>query len=180
MENYTVGLELNSGTRPTINGIAVRDERNLVLKPIDYPSVISISISESRDSARLLTDERKVVEANVGFLKSWRWNSEIHIYQSQDDVISIRGDDYTDHYMVSNCKYTQVVIDSVSIFVDMDTGAFTLTSEGTKRGFQGATVREDDYYTHYDDNQHITVGFSSNPNSISINEKKSDYLSDYN
>lgn len=165
MRNYTVSLRSDKTNQNNLsmqlNTKLLRDDSNMVMKPIDIGYIISISVSPDKRSADVLFNTRDVVKVDVESIKPWKWENEIHIYQTGENCVNIRGCRKYNHYMVTESDYCVIQIGNLSVFVNTDKRSFYMDGKNNLGRFSGSEIREGVYDTSvHEDGRNLVIGLS--------------------
>lgn len=139
--------------------IITSDSDKTVLRPVNRERILSVSVSD-RCRAKILLDNRDVIESNIAKREPWRWRYELHIFPTQDNSIRVRGCHTYQHFLLRNQSSVKIEANGVQIESTTQDGTFELDIKEDNYGFEGWTVIRDIYDTNESSNSCAVIGFS--------------------
>lgn len=166
MENFTIALcsdRINwCESSLHLNTKLLRDSNRMVMKPVNSGRILSVSVSSDKSSAYILPSNRNTKKVEVERLVPWKWQSEIHIYQAQNDCVHVRGCHKYSHHMMTESDYCVIQIGDLSVFVNTDKRSFYMDAKKNLGRFLGSEIREGVYDTSiHEARRNLVIGLSN-------------------
>lgn len=156
----TLRFKSDNVPKTSINAEVITTNPNkTILRPMNCSRILSVSVS-NKGGAKILLDNRDVLESNIEEREPWRWRHEVHMFPSQDNSIKVRGCQTYQHFLLRNQNSVKIEVNGVQIESTTLDETFELDIKEDNYGFEGWTVVTNLYETNENSNSCAVIGFS--------------------